>query len=297
MPADPTHPLGPSHRTDAAALLLLTAAQLDAAAALWRQYAPPAFRDLLAREPGDLAAPTAGAVPTAGAAPTDHTGTPTATPPGRFDPDTQRYSRPNGRPVPSDSIRAALLLFLAAVGWDLEHLAEQAAVGESTVGHWQDTAAPVIVSAYVAGYALGVGGLSSLTDADLDAVRATAADGLTRLDRFAGLVAARDDAADTVDAVVNRAGMYAGPVHSLYEAARGAAHLRAGFTHERSMPDPAAEHCGPSGELAGCLELADAGWVPIGTLARPGERSCGPRCRCWMAYDRQEAPEPTEASV
>lgn len=49
-----------------------------------------------------------------------------------------------------------------------------------------------------------------------------------------------------------------------------------------------ADHCtsddDPSGELEGCVELADLGWEKIGTLPRLGETPCRSNCYCHFDY-------------
>lgn len=45
-----------------------------------------------------------------------------------------------------------------------------------------------------------------------------------------------------------------------------------------------AEHCHSDGELDGCIELADMGWQPIGTLPRLGVSPCRSNCKCRFDY-------------
>lgn len=231
-------------------LLALTPGQLAAADVVWRHHAPRSFAGLLTLDGFT------------------------------WDADRQAYIRPNGRPVADESVTHALLLFLAAIAWDLEHHAEQAARGEVTVDHWRDTVAPLIRSAYIAAYVLGVGGLDALTDDGRSTIGTRLADSMARLDRFAGLVADRDPAVDTIAAVVARAALYVSPGYTLHEAARAESHETAGFAEERSILEPGAEHC------LECAQVADLGWVAIGSTPLPGGRECGPGCRCRMEYRR-----------
>lgn len=53
---------------------------------------------------------------------------------------------------------------------------------------------------------------------------------------------------------------------------------RMGRTEERNVIDPGAEHCEE------CKALSARGWVPIGTLPRPGRRRCLSNCRCRLEY-------------
>jgi hypothetical protein len=45
-----------------------------------------------------------------------------------------------------------------------------------------------------------------------------------------------------------------------------------------------AEHCESDEELEGCVELADKGWKPIGTLPRLGVSPCRSNCYCRFDY-------------
>jgi hypothetical protein len=275
--AQPAAPQGEARRWEAAALialLLLSDEQLRAANALWRRYTIPLFAGLLS---GDT-----------------------------FDPTTQRYGTGgNGqatKPASDDAVRNALLLFLAALAMELHRGAERMAAGKVPVAAWRDEAAVLIRSAYVAAFALGVGGINRITSADLSTIRGepgteALADSLVRLERFAALVADHDPALDTVAAIEARIALYVGPAYALFEAGRGAGHRRATdasgmplFTLERSVLEPGAEHCHSTPTSEGCAEAAEAGWVPIGTLPQIGQRSCGPRCRCRMEYGRGQTP-------
>lgn len=45
-----------------------------------------------------------------------------------------------------------------------------------------------------------------------------------------------------------------------------------------------AEHCHSDEDLEGCIELADLGWRPIGTLPRLGQTPCRSNCYCRFDY-------------
>lgn len=55
--------------------------------------------------------------------------------------------------------------------------------------------------------------------------------------------------------------------------------IRKDTTHERRVIHPVrTKHCLP------CLQLANEGWVPVGTLPRIGTTVCGKNCKCTILY-------------
>ncbi len=326
-PTDPdlARPDGRPAPWDAAAIDALSAVgrpQFAAAAALWEDHAPPAFRTMLGTFGRD--------------------GRPAFT----FDAETQTYYAPHGRRVLPQAARSALTAFVTSVQFDFERRAAAMAAGAVPLAQWQARMADDLRSLYLAAAAFGAGGLARLSAQDLDDVRgempgwagtgtahlalfsAAGLGGLrtaiARLGRFAAQLVGNavspitgavvdavtgdgEDDADPLDvtrppaeptdaqrmtakAVARRAGSYAPPAKGVAEEAARASHGRAGFDVERSILGPAEDHCYDTPHTEGCVGAAAAGWQPLGSLPTPGLRSCGPGCQCRMEYGRRVSP-------
>ena len=83
---------------------------------------------------------------------------------------------------------------------------------------------------------------------------------------------------------VVRAQMYADAGRGTYEEARRDSAARAGFDEERRMLGQA-DHCGC------CIEQAEMGWQPKGTLKPIGECTCLTNCHCTFIYRNSETGE------
>lgn len=81
-----------------------------------------------------------------------------------------------------------------------------------------------------------------------------------------------------------RSDLYAAAARDSFEEARR--HSMAvyfGATEERRRLGRA-EHCHTDEDLEGCVELADLGWQPIGSLPRLGDTPCRTNCHCRFDY-------------
>jgi hypothetical protein len=258
-----------------ALLLLIDETDLARADAFWRRHNGPMFAGLIANDGFN------------------------------FDEQRQTYVRANGRDM--DDSRAIVLAFIASAADELERDAQRMVSGQLTLDRWQEMQARAIKDLYIASASAGAGGLDHLTNEDLMDVQGKAgvyglADAFTRLRRFGKQI--EDGTVSTEPQIVNRAGLYALPANTAYEEARRASHVRAKdndtgeplFLYERSILGPNENHCidfiskATGAATTGCVECADAGWQPIGTLPPIGLRTCGPRCKCSMEY-APEIPE------
>ena len=224
-----------------------------------------------------------------------------------FDSQTQSYTAASGSAPTQADIRALALSFMASVSDSLSEAAKPVAgqsvidrqkIVEMTAKIRRDTEDEFILLA-----ALAAGGLSNLTDDDWRDIEGSAvagqdvgvglADVRWRLDRFAGQIE-RGEAGDMAD-ITDRAGMYSQGGYQVMEAVRRNSHARATgddgqplFTHERNLLDPFADHCEDSDLAPGCVEETERGWVRIGELSSPGERTCGLSCHCALEFGNED---------
>lgn len=77
-----------------------------------------------------------------------------------------------------------------------------------------------------------------------------------------------------------RIDLYADAGRSAFEAERTEVNRQNGYTEEIRLLEAGAVHC------EGCVEQANYGWMPIGTLAPIGSQQCGARCKCTKKYRR-----------
>lgn len=77
--------------------------------------------------------------------------------------------------------------------------------------------------------------------------------------------------------LLERTELYAESGRNTYERQRHAEMKQLGYTHEKSVR-------GSTDSCSECIAAEAAGKVPIGTLPMPGDRICGPACKCELEY-------------
>lgn len=216
------------------------------------------------------------------------------------------YISSTGVKLGPNELRGLALTFASGVEADLRANAQQMLSEEISVDEWKRRANNDIEDEYLVLAALGVGGFDKLTDEDLEAVEGVpttpktlgsgVADAEVRLDDFASQLTseppaeALDGEVGTVgddEAVTRRAGSYSNPGYSLFEQAQARAAQRFADANdlvmvERSIldPSPQVRHCRSDADSEGCVEAAAAGWKPLNSLPKIGERSCKGNCKC-----------------
>lgn len=96
-----------------------------------------------------------------------------------------------------------------------------------------------------------------------------------RLDRFAGEIAL---GLPLDGRAVVRLGMYADHARAMYHQLERQVATGAGYTEERNILNPIAEHC------AACLQITTLGWVPLGSIPPVGGLTCLSNDRCYRDY-------------
>ena len=234
-----------------------------------------------------------------------------------FDPDTQSYVSDHGIRLGPNELRGLALTFSGGVESDLKDNMAEFLRGDISLDEWHERAQERIDDEFLLLAALGAGGFQELTSEDIAEVAGQAgneetpgtgvAEALERLDRFKEqLIAPKSEETKQKEAqtgerqvgeagsesdVIRRAGQSADPGYPIYEKARTASHERLatarGIKIEmRSIldPDPSVKHCRSDEFNEGCIEVAAAGWMPIGSLPPIGTRVCNVSCRCSMVY-------------
>jgi hypothetical protein len=243
-----------------ALLALLTAADLALADSLWDTLTPAHWRGLLLATAVDDAREL---VPL---------------PRGFwFDRHSQRYGLDLRGAIPQTAIRTAFAGVVTAAALRMSTDARAMAIGRVDVTTWQNSAAALVKALAVLSAALGKGGIQELTPDDQTAVSESLEFHFTKLERFAGQVAA---GVLLPERVGRRAAQYPVAAALLYPQMRRIGHELVGYKSERRILHPA-EHC------ADCPPLAEMGWVPIGTLPDIGTGTrCSFMCLCSFEWRR-----------
>jgi hypothetical protein len=203
-----------------------------------------------------------------------------------YDPITGRYTNAaSGKTLSDEEIReeghealiAALTLILVGLTRDLQ-------AGKLDLAAWQLQMSANIKAAHTAVGAVGYGGLAELSPSRLAVLEGAVGKQLGYLDNWARGLA--DGTAPLDGTMLTRAGLYGQAPRGTWgevQARQAALH---GAAFEKNQLHPA-DHC------AGCLAATDAGWVRLGTLPPPGQRTCRSRCKCRMIYRTQLEMEAT----
>lgn len=169
----------------------------------------------------------------------------------------------------------------------LELLAEQLISGLITIPQWESEMRDFIRNEYVEAMILQRGGREFVTQADWGYVGSLIKKQYAFLDAFAADIV-RDPDYWLTGRLLRRMKLYGQSGYSALEDYRNRDMKKAGWTHERRILGDA-DHCSGEGETPGCIELAGAGWRPIGTLPKIGEALCVTNCRCHFQYRKPKA--------
>lgn len=183
-----------------------------------------------------------------------------------------------GRFVPRASIKAELEKIVAKSQSDIYAFSQRLQQGQITLGEWQLAMRDSIKAAHVASAASARGGWAQMTQSDWGATGNLIKQQYAYLNNFAAQV---EKGLKLDGRFVNRATMYGEAPRGTYEAMKTRYEtVYQGAVEERRVLSIGAEHCESSGDKPGCVELAERGWQPIGTLPRIGEATCITHCQC-----------------
>ena len=198
-----------------------------------------------------------------------------------------RYrSKSTGRFVSGAQVRQGIDQFVDGQSSLMVDLGRQLQAGEISLSEWQTSMMQQIKDIHLASVAAQRGGWAQMTPADYGRAGRYIRDQYGYLRDFADQIA---DGTQRLDGtLLRRIRLYGQAGRHTYHLAERADMIRRGFTHERSVLDPAAQHC--EGERS-CTEQAAKGWQKIGDMLPIGERICNMNDRCHVEYRNEDTEE------
>lgn len=193
-----------------------------------------------------------------------------------FDDRSMRYrDRASGRFVSERAVRDAVDAVVDLSAERMGNLAVSFRAGTLDAGEFLEAMLTEIKSAHIAAALAAYGGREQMTAARWGTVGQQIRQqyGFAR-NMVTDVLEGRQRMNGRLDA---RARQYAQAARSTYENTRRREMARLGQAFERNV-----RHS--SDTCAGCLAASDAGWMPIGTLAPVGSRTCRSACKCTLAY-------------
>lgn len=212
----------------------------------------------------------------------------TTAPPSRFrfNPKlgaTGRYIDSRGRVVSAKKVIAEAERVIRGTKTEMIDLSRKLKAKKISLQEWHDGMKLRMKIIHGTAASIAKGGWAQMTPADWGAVGSISKSQYQRLNNFTIQIA---DGLPLDGRFMRRAGMYADAARGTQEDMNRREAARNGLTHERRMLGPA-DHCTTQKGLKGCVEIADMGWQPIGTLPRIGESPCRTNCHCRFEYGRQ----------
>lgn len=168
----------------------------------------------------------------------------------------------------------------------LDLLAEQLRSGLITIPEWQDGMRNFVRDEYNTAMILQRGGRENVTPSDWGYSGSQIKKQYAYLDNFAADVA-QDPNKWLTGRLDNRMSLYNQSGYSALEDFKNRDMKLSGWTEERRVLG-VADHCSGEGAKPGCIELAGAGWRPIGTLPKIGEALCSQNCKCHFEYRKEK---------
>ena len=184
-----------------------------------------------------------------------------------------------GRFVSSKAVKDGLEKVVAKSQSEIKLISERLVAGDITLAEWQTGMAQQIKLGHTASAAAARGGWAQMTQADWGATGQLVKKQYAYLGKFSSDIESGKVKLD--GRFLTRAQMYGQAERGTYETMRSRyAAANKGAVEERRVLEPGAEHCEAHGDRPGCVELAELGWQPIGTLPRIGEATCWTNCLC-----------------
>jgi hypothetical protein len=197
-----------------------------------------------------------------------------------------RYvEKSSGRFVRAEAVRQATDAVIAEGEHEIARLTRRLLATDISLSDWQSEMMQRLRIQHLAQASAAAGGWARVDDAVTGRLEARLEGQFAYLDNFASQIAS--GAQPLTRAVVTRASLYAQAARGAYEGERNEQMRQAGFDEERNV-------LGQADSCQGCLEAAEQGWVPIGTLTPVGSRQCLARCHCTLDYRRQPASSEVE---
>jgi hypothetical protein len=166
--------------------------------------------------------------------------------------------------------------YIEASKVEIDSITNQLLNGEIGTFTWERAIAQQIKDINVNSYALGRGGFNQLDSRDLGLIGSRIRSEYGYLREFSREIAAGQLSEAQI---LDRVSMYVDAAAKFEELGRNESHRAEGFDEERRIAVDDGQSCSP------CLDYANQGWQPIGTLPNRGQDcDCRSRCRCWKEY-------------
>lgn len=171
--------------------------------------------------------------------------------------------------------RRLLMGVVNSVEPTLAAITEALVRGAVRLASWWRSFRDALVPGHFAGAMAVLNDAGEPTPADLQAIADESNRQGAFLWRFRGQIQAAEHVLGPES--VNRATLYSHAIWATAQAVQRGGKVRDGYQSEMNHTG-IADHCDQ------CLEQSNLGWVPIGSLIPIGQRTCGPRCKCWITY-------------
>ena len=185
-----------------------------------------------------------------------------------------RYRGAGGRLVGRAEVMRALDHALAGTGERARALGQRLRSGQVGLPEWQQGMLAAIKDAHLYSAALARGGWAQMSSEDWGYVGPRVRFHYGKLQQWAEQLEAGTAPLD--GRFTARSEMYFLSARGSWDDQDMRQQQAIGMTEEANVPH--GENC------PDCQEQTAMGWVPIGTLARPGQRACLSRCRCTVRY-------------
>jgi hypothetical protein len=181
-----------------------------------------------------------------------------------------------GRFVSFEKVRNALDEVSDAAAVRMNLLSQQLINQTISLSDWQIGMTEEIKLMHVTATASANGGWAQVSQSDWGKAGANIKEQYQYLNNFADQIASGQQALDGRFMV--RSDMYGDAARGTFEDIRFKSMEEDGFEEEIRVLEPGADHCD------GCVEQANLGWQPMGTLDDIGDEECGVRCKCNKRY-------------
>lgn len=188
-----------------------------------------------------------------------------------------------GRFVSFADVNAALELQVINSEMNIAAVTEQLRAGTINLAEWQLAMEQEIKVIHTASAASARGGWAQMTQADWGWVGQRVRVQYQYLNNFAAQIANGQQPLN--GRALQRAKMYAQAGRSTFqEMRRRYTRIYKGAVTEARVLTPNAEHCEGGDNRPGCIELANMGRVPVGTLPPIGAAQCLTFCQCTFRF-------------
>ena len=195
------------------------------------------------------------------------------------------YDLQTGVFVSKAAVREGLEAVIDSSALNMNAVTQSLIDGNISLAAWQTEMMSQIKLSHVASAALANGGFAQMSQADWGATGQLIREQYDFLRNFAREIADGTQAMDGRALV--RSDLYADAANTTYWNMNTRSFTQDGYDEERRILDS-----DRSTSCDDCIEFADEGWQPIGTLPEPGQDSvCMVRCRCRKAYRISTDPE------